>query len=45
MKQLVLLCILFFLSNSYAQSSVDSISLKEDLAFFKDNLATKLKRT
>ncbi|TRX32028.1 hypothetical protein FNW52_17660 [Flavobacterium sp. ZT3R18] len=46
MKHLVLLCILFFLSkgNSYAQSSIDSISLKEDLAFFKDNLATKLKK-
>lgn len=44
MKHLLLLCILFFLSNSYAQSSIDSISLKEDLAFFKDNLATKLKK-
>lgn len=44
MKNLVLLCILFCLSNGYAQSSIDSISVKEDLTFFKDNLATKLKK-
>lgn len=44
MKHLVLLFLLFFLSNSYAQSSIDSISIKEDLAFFKDDLATKLKK-
>ena len=46
MKDLFLISILFFLfnGNNYAQSSIDSAFLKEDLSFFKDNLATKLKK-
>ena len=46
MKHLFLLSVMVFLfkGNSYAQSSVDSASLKEDLTVFDNTLCSKLKK-